>query len=66
MNAKDKDGYTPLVHATLSRLREIAKLLIAEGADVNAKDDETTLDLAEDETANLLCKHGGQTGAELK
>jgi ankyrin repeat protein len=37
-NAKDKDGYTPLVHATLSRHGEIAKLLIADGAEMDAKD----------------------------
>ena len=37
MNAKDKDGGTPLLHATLSGHREIVELLIAKGADVNAK-----------------------------
>ncbi len=45
------------------------RLLIAKGVHVNAKNvlDETPLDLADDkETADLLRKHGGKTGAELK
>ena len=52
--------------------REIAELLIAEDADVNAQLDEgkTPLDLAmsrkHPEIADLLRKHGGKTGAELK
>ena len=37
VNAKDKDGGTPLLHATLSGHREIVELLISKGADVNAK-----------------------------
>jgi ankyrin repeat protein len=51
---------------------EIAKLLIVKNADVNAKDVEgqTPLDWAEEEKhkeiADLLRKHGGKTGAELK
>jgi hypothetical protein len=50
-------------------LAVIAHLLIVKNADVNAKDDKgrTPLDLAEDkETADLLRKHGGKTGEELK
>ena len=45
---------------------------LAVGTDVNAKDDdgETPLDLAikynKTETADLLRKHGGKTGEELK
>jgi cytohesin len=52
--------------------KEIAKLLIEKGADVNAKDDfgRTPLDLAiqksRTETIDLLRKHGGKTGEELK
>ena len=61
---------------------EVAKLLIAKGVDVNATtgDGVTPLDRAEDvknwqrskikvaknETADLLRKHGGKTGEELK
>ena len=51
-------------------------LLIANGADVNAKDEDglTPLDIATHpenpndtaETADLLRKHGGKTGEELK
>jgi ankyrin repeat protein len=52
--------------------REITELLLAKGADVNAKDGigRTPLDVAiandRTETANLLRKHGGKTGEELK
>jgi ankyrin repeat protein len=52
--------------------KEIVELLIAEGADVNAKVDRgnTPLDWAilndETETTDLLRKHGGKTGEELK
>jgi ankyrin repeat protein len=59
--------------------KEIAELFITEGADVNAKDQDanTPLDGAiffpnrksmkrHSETADLLRKHGGKTGEELK
>ena len=51
---------------------EAVKQHLTAGADVNAKDDdgETPLDLAikynKTETADLLRKHGGKTGEELK
>ncbi|MDP6417398.1 MAG: ankyrin repeat domain-containing protein, partial [Gammaproteobacteria bacterium] len=51
---------------------EVVELLIAKGADVNARnnDGETPLDWAIEEnhteTADLLRKHGGKTGEELK
>ncbi len=67
-----KAGMTPLHAAAGKGLKEIVELLIAEGADVNAKDDKgrTPLDLAiinnETEIADLLRKHGGKTGKELK
>ncbi|MDC0307390.1 ankyrin repeat domain-containing protein [bacterium] len=72
-NAKDeKFGLTPLHNAAESGRKEIAELLISKGADVNAKDTggETPLDRAikskQTKTANLLRKHGGKTGEELK
>ena len=52
--------------------KEVAELLIAKGADVNAKNaiDETPLDLAiendKTELADLLRKYGGKTGEDLK
>ena len=48
--------------------KEIAELLIANGADVNTmqEDGETPLDWADGELADLLLKHGGKTGEELK
>jgi ankyrin repeat protein len=72
VNAKDHDGVTPLHYVDN---KEIAELLIAAGADVNAKvapidrffNGKTPLDLAsKDEIADLLRKHGGKTGEELK
>ena len=54
----------------MAKIKEIAELLIAKGADVNAKDEDgdTPLDNAKHkpETADLLRKHGGKTGEELK
>ena len=82
VNAKNKYGSTPLHNAAGGGHKEIAELLIAKGGDVNAKDvdGETPLDAAESvnedvppedkaankETADLLRKHGGKTGRELK
>ena len=73
VNAKANDGWTPLHWAAWKSHKEIAELLIANGADVNAKNDvgDTPLDYwaemnTEGETADLLRKHGGKTGKELK
>ena len=72
-----------MAFAAVRSHEEIVELLIAKGADVNAKNEDgwTPLDLAEDvddddfgfkdkismkDTADLLRKHGGKTGEELK
>ena len=73
VNAKRDGGAggTPL-HFAAGGLNEIAELLIAAGAEVNANDDRgaTPLDWAvghkHPEIADLLRKHGGKTGEELK
>ena len=70
VNAKSEEGTTPLHLAATSGHNEIAELLIAKGADVNANKvyGETPLDSARfhSETADLLRKHGGKRGEELK
>jgi ankyrin repeat protein len=66
-------GCGPSIHdAVLDGNIEAVKQHIADGADVNAKDedDRTALDKAirhkRTETADLLRKHGGKTREELK
>ena len=69
VNAKDIGGFTPLHHAAVNGHKEITELLIAAGTDVNAKDKEgkTPLDKADEKPIkDLLRKHGGKTGEELK
>ncbi len=82
VDAKNEWGGTPLHNAALGGHKEIAELLIAEGANVNAKNKngDTPMDTTQKafrydspkvkankkETADLLRKHGGKTGAELK
>ena len=79
VNAKYADGSPPLHYAALGGRKEVAELLIAKGADVNAQLDDsagerragdTPLDrairLGQTETAAFLRKHGGKTGEELK
>jgi len=70
VNAKTPQGFTPLQMAAWNDLNEVAELLIANGADVNVKneDGETLLDWKsmKKEIADLLRKHGGKTGEELK
>ena len=73
VNAKTGSGWTSLHYAAREGHKEITDLLLTNGADVNAKNDEggTPLDWAEccadkKETIDLLRKHGGKTGEELK
>ena len=77
VDARDGSGRTSLHIAADFGRKKIAELLIAKGADVNAKDEygDTPLDnvsllygvaLYYTETVDLLRKHGGKTGEELK
>ena len=73
VNAMDSSTCKPLFYASMMGHKEIVELLIAKGADVNAKDNrlrKTPLDLAimrkHPEIPDLLRKHGGKTGEELK
>jgi ankyrin repeat protein len=68
VNAQDGFRRTPLHHAAHEGHREVAELLIAEGADVNETNGsgETPLNWAKKELTDLLRKHGGKTGEELK
>ena len=72
MNAERDDGCTPLHFAAANDRKEVAEMLIAAGADVNAKTKygSTPLDWAirfdETETGDLLRKHGGKTESESK
>ena len=76
VNARRATRDAPLHVAALGGRKEVAELLISKGADVNAKilsgvlKGETPLDCAiirnHTEFADLLRKHGGKTGEELK
>ena len=77
VNARNDDGFTPLHQAAYSftggpqKIRTI-ELLISKGANVNSKGESggTPLDIANTwgrkPAADLLRKHGGKTGEELK
>jgi len=75
VNAKGDAESTPLHWAANGGHKEIVELLIDKGADVNVKNSgKTPLDWATHldnpnasaELADLLRKHGGKTGEELK
>ena len=61
------EGQTPLHMAVDWGHKKIVELLLVNGVDVNAKDEfgDTPLDWADGEIADLLRKHGGNTGEEL-
>ena len=69
---KTKFMETPLHFAAENGQKEVAELLIVAGANVNTKDFENKTPLDEaikykrTEIENLLRKHGGKTGEELK
>ncbi len=75
VNAKTWDWTTPLHNAAVYGHKEVAELLIANGANMNAiivsgrNQGKTPLDLAiwrkKNETADLLREHGGRTAEEL-
>jgi ankyrin repeat protein len=72
VNAKSEADATPLHYAASWGGKEIVELLIATGADVNAKNEvgrrplDGAIARSHPETADLLRKHGGKTGEELK
>jgi DsbC/DsbD-like thiol-disulfide interchange protein len=71
VNAKDNAGTTTLEWAVSGGKKESVEVLIVSGVDVNAKSNYgTPLDVAikykKTEIADLLRKHGGKTGEELK
>ena len=77
LDTKNENDWTPLYLAASWGHKEMPELLIAKGADVNAKDffDQTPLDSVtlpdnsnknKAEIADLLRKHGGKTAKELK
>ena len=69
VNAKNQLGRTSLHAAAYRGHTVVVELLVANDADVNALsvNGKTPLDWADDkETADLLRKHGGKTGEELK
>ena len=80
VDSKNADGQTPLCRAVQYGQKEMIKFLIAEGANVNLRMNfgDTALDYAnasgglsmsieeQKEVVDLLRKHGGKTGEELK
>ena len=69
VNATHNGGGTPLHWAARKGQKEIVELLISNGANVNTQDEDggTPLFYASNpEIVDLLRKHGGKTGDELK
>ena len=69
LNAGAGVGGTPLARAAYEGHVEVVELLIAKGPDVDAKDAikyGSPLDSADESAVDLLRKHGGKTGAEMR
>ena len=82
VNLADDDGNTVLHFATLWGNKKVVELLIAKGADINVLDDDglapmdmanynndsytPNAEAAKREIADLIRKHGGKTGEELR
>tara|TARA_B100000959_G_scaffold150640_1_gene158031 strand:+ start:542 stop:1090 length:549 start_codon:yes stop_codon:yes gene_type:complete len=69
VDAPDKEGMTALYRAAHNDQKETVSLLLGKGANVNIRDKwgNTPLDVTLNDTvADLLRKHGGKTGEELK
>ena len=70
VNAKGRDGWTPLHAVAINGHKEIVELLIAKGADVDAKDEDgwTPLHWAavngHEETVELLLANGSDVNAK--
>jgi ankyrin repeat protein len=66
INAKSKDGATPLHLAAHKRRRDVAKMLIDKGADLNAKNKDGLTPLAyairvrNRAVAEVIWRHGGK------
>ena len=67
MNGKDEEGLTPLHRAARGGHRDTIDLLVAKGAEVNAKNTAglTPLELADEKAAELLRRHGGKSAVKL-
>ena len=70
-SSRDSKGYTPLHKAAGNGRKDVAELLLANGADANAKacDRRTALDLAtvsrHKGMAALLRRHGGRQSSDV-
>jgi serine/threonine protein kinase len=69
INSVDNEGWTALMIASYRGYTDIVKYLIEKGANLNAKDSDglTAYDWAlKDEIREILKKHGGKSGNELR
>jgi len=69
VNVTDEEGLTALYRAAHNDQKETVSLLLSNGANVNIRDKfgNTPLDVTlNDNIAELIRKHGGKTGQELK